>query len=502
MDMRLRLSISGTSVALGLGFATQAFLVFAISIFLYSINGKIGSHVIWSSNIIALFLVIYILINKKISPIFSILSVIIFTAAVLVTPFISAFFYDISWDGIAYHQETIIQLKNGWNPFYTHLSDDIDYLIWSNHYPKFTWIYAANYFSLFDNIESGKTYTVILFLSLFFLSLSLLLTYDKIKVRWALLIACLISFNPIVINQLLNYYLDGTMYILFTLVVVSSIYLIKGKDKIWYYLYVISGIMLMNIKFTGLPYLFIIMSVAIFYEIINGKIKDAAVLSGISAFTVLFGIFCFGFNPYVTNFIDHAHPLYPVYGKGAIDIMSYTTPLPFTHLNRFEKLFLSLFSVVSNEVIEKPILRFPFIINNYGEIASSAAPSGRIAGFGFWFSGILMLSFFSTIYYLLSRPLKSNISFLVIFGGLVLSVIINPEAWWARYVPQLWLLPIIILFSLVLHRSKKESILIYLLSFTMIVNSGVIFVTSIKRNYRASQAIIKNLNCYRINRIR
>lgn len=44
--------------------------------------------------------------------------------------------YDLSWDGQAYHQEAVIQLRNGWNPFHDAPLKGI-HSVWINHYAKF-----------------------------------------------------------------------------------------------------------------------------------------------------------------------------------------------------------------------------------------------------------------------------------------------------------------------------------------------------------------------------
>src|SRR5439155_21894790 len=45
-------------------------------------------------------------------------------------------------------------------------------------------------------------------------------------------------------------------------------------------------------------------------------------------------------------------------------------------------------------------------------------------------------------------------------GAIILSVIINPEFWWARYVPQLWFIPILEAIVLLIVGLKRVGIIL------------------------------------------
>src|ERR1700722_15360250 len=64
-------------------------------------------------------------------PVFIRTSLIILTI-ILISIFVSGFFYDISSDGQMYHMETAIQMTAGWNPFKKELPPDISQAIWLN----------------------------------------------------------------------------------------------------------------------------------------------------------------------------------------------------------------------------------------------------------------------------------------------------------------------------------------------------------------------------------
>ena len=91
----------------------------------------------------------------------------IYTIIILLFPFIFGKTYDLTIDGNSYHKTAVAFFKNGWNPLYESsekfqeknndivkfdLSTKIN--LWINHYPKASWIIAANYYAFTNNIES------------------------------------------------------------------------------------------------------------------------------------------------------------------------------------------------------------------------------------------------------------------------------------------------------------------------------------------------------------
>ena len=60
----------------------------------------------------------------------------------------------------------------------------------------------------------------------------------------------------------------------------------------------------------------------------------------------------------------------------------------------------------------------------------------RISGFGHLFSGIFLISLFLSLFLLKKK--KGGL----IFSAIYLTTLLNPICWWARFVPQLHLLPV------------------------------------------------------------
>jgi len=116
--------------------------------------------------------------------------------------------------------------------------------------------------------------------------------------------------------------------------------------------------------------------------------------------------------------------------------------------NRLEKLFISLtFTNYLNPfgAIPEPELKrvtSPFqlrSISEFGEFSTSY--DLRIGGFGPLFSVPLALA--SVIVLMRARHGMRHVGLALIAFGTAASILVIPVSWWARYVPQMWLLPVL-----------------------------------------------------------
>lgn len=145
----------------------------------------------------------------------------------------------------------------------------------------------------------------------------------------------------------------------------------------------------------------------------------------------------FGFNPYMTNVIRHGNVGWPIAGENhAVDIISRQIHPKFAFHDRFYKFVVGYNAFCSNSQTEYPRLKFPgqTSINElkvYGE-------DTRIGGFGALFDVVLLVTVALVSILILKKKLTRGQ--VVMLVGLVCSVFVNPECWWARYVPQLWLI--------------------------------------------------------------
>ena len=144
------------------------------------------------------------------------------------------------------------------------------------------------------------------------------------------------------------------------------------------------------------------------------------------------------FQPYMTNISKFKNPFYPSIGHNKLDFMTKQNPKEFKNKPYLYKFFRSMFSSASDARMNNPqtpklYYKVPFTSHYdmpYG------AEDVRINGFGHLFSGIFILSIILSIIQFKKR--KGILSLLMILSATLL----NPICWWARFVPQLHLLPI------------------------------------------------------------
>ncbi len=369
---------------------------------------------------------------------------------VVLSLLISSYFYDVSYDGQAYHQEAIIQLNEGWNPYRQYLSDDVNQAIWVNHYAKGMEIIQACIYTTFGNIEAGKATNIMLWIASICVVLAMMQEFGAIGLRTGLLISFLLGSSTVVFNQLITFYVDGTLSSCILMVVALGVSMLLGQKipRFTHGILLVCLIVLMfNIKFTGIFYAGYFIAGLCVWLVCTGRWVELRPLIGFSVAGALVGLFI-GYNPYVTNMLDFGHPLYPLMGENPADIMAINTPGWFVGKSDIERFFISLFAHTENlyQWDEHRIpLKFPFSLHKT-DIVNGSRVDSRLAGFGPFFSGILLLSIifgWLLIAAIRRATVISGILFLV--GMILLSLVLVPESWWARYVPQFWFVPFILL---------------------------------------------------------
>ena len=364
---------------------------------------------------------------------------------------VASLFYDLTWDSRAYHSDAILLLLAGNNPFYEsmHGFDDL----WTNHYPKITWYFAAVLIHSLGNYNLGKSYHLILLFAVFFYLFAWLKQRNSSTAK-AVLVALAITLNPVAMSQLHSFYVDGALACLFTLALFSHFSLFSGcrrsTDKL---IAVASGLLLINIKFTGLVYLWVIYGVfglALLIRHLRTRMPETFatlryfVINGVAVSII--GIVFMGYNPYVTNTLEHHNPFYPLAGEGKIDVISMQNPPSFNAHNALTRALLSILSKTQN-IADKggtaePELKLPFTFSQH-EVDLYFANDVRMGGWGVLFSGIMLLSL---LFFIGSHGWKRK-EVLLILSVIFITISINPGSWWARYAPQIALLPLLFIIA-------------------------------------------------------
>lgn len=382
--------------------------------------------------------------------------VLVLTLAATLT---STAFIDTSYDGRAYHQNTVLQLATGWNPLARPLEPDgrsPDYeplprSRWTVHFPKSAETNAAAFILVTGRIQSGKAFNILLLYSAFALALHALLGFDGLRLRSALLFSSLAALNPVTICTLHSYYVDGQMASLLTSLFALTIVLWRENSLRPLAALVPALVLTINTKFPGLGYAFFLSGGMLAGLLL---LKERRRLLAAGAACLLAGVVGFGAvgcNPYLANWKHFGHPLHPAYGPRSFSdaemFRFLSTPPNLQDKNRFEKYFISLMSRSDYAAYPKPTRwKIPFTVTAE-EVAWFGNTTIRAGGFGPWFGGVflLILPVVAAGFIFDGRRFLPYFGFL---GLLTLTIFVNPQAWWARLAPQSWLVPLVLIFYL------------------------------------------------------
>lgn len=476
------------------------FLIFISSVvlgnsFLFSNAVSINKFSIIIFPVISLIISKYILFKDKkyISWKFLLITLIIFYLIISLLLFVNNFVWDTGYDSLAYHQEGIIRLKDNWNP-YLYSTPDIN--IWVKHYPKAPWIFMASLYKLTGKIECTKVLSSLLPIILSLLSFGFFYLISNKKLLISLLGSVVLLLNPINISQIFTFYVDSILGIYILTLIIIIICILFFKDLIYFKYFTLFNVVvfLVNIKFTGLAYSIIILGAFFIYSLIfnNKKYNKKLIIYFLSTF--LLSVCFVGFNPYITNLINNGNPLYPLIGKGKIDIMTTNTPEYFRHENELKKLKDSLLAepTFENELNGgypaksiKDLLKI-----KKGTIELYSTPDARLRGFGIYSIFIIPISLILLIFnfvFLKNKQFKifSFILLIFLFGG----IFVLGNFWWARYIPFIWGIPVFLSLIIFKRKYKIEKIIACGLLILMLINSLITLPGIIKTKINWSEDI-------------
>lgn len=468
----------------------------SIIILLFNIFAYLKINNLMLIQVLSILIPILFYINKKINK-EKIQVILLYILIIVLFPFLYSNSFDISCDGNSYHKTAIGYIENGWNPIFEttkefyNRNENVPKInektsLWIEHYPNGNWIISAVMYKMTGSVESGKSVILILSSSLFLLLYSLI--SEKINKKMSIFISFLACYSPIVISQIFTYYIDGILGIclcheLLFLIMLSN----SNKNKLLYLGLFTTIVLASGLKFTGFAFSGIFVFIFYVKEIYKFiRKKEYKKIRNITLyFIVLYIIFLLigGGTTYINNFISHGNPFYPLQGEGKVDIITSMQPKSFEDMSSSKKNIISLFSKTDNisyTTDHEPKLKLPFLVYR-NEIVNTSDPDTRIGGMGPLFTYSLILSIISLIYSLRILYKKDNRKFKLIIYALltiIISIMCLSERWWARYVPQMYYIPIIALISLCLlkefkYKIKITKILFAFLAMAIFTNSSI-----------------------------
>jgi hypothetical protein len=417
----------------------------------------------------------------------------------------SAFYFDLSWDGQWYHQTGIYALAKYWNPLTDPLrafTEVPNTELWVRHYPKGPWYVAAAIFDTTGRIEWGKCVDVIAWAAMGLATLAAALDYGMRRSR-AAAIAFVVALNPAVISEITTYMVDGVMISYLTVVAAVIFSGFRRPRPTVILVGILASIASINAKFTGLVFLCVIFAAGGIWCLLRAR-RWLITYIGWTLPALFLGAVVWGYNPYVTNTIYRYNPFYPQSGskafpslddQGKQGIENWETPKNFLPHNRFVRLFLATFGRPGNMPYHRERnseLMWPFMAR-WSDLFYYHYHETRVAGFGPWFSGALLFSL-ALAAWILSKPGAARTEMSLIAMTIVGSLVISPYFWWARYGPQLWLLPILpaaLVFSAASSRWALNAarILVALLA----VNAGIVTAVRMKWETNATLTLQRQL---------
>jgi hypothetical protein len=355
----------------------------------------------------------------------------------------SLLIYDTSIDGQHYHFQAIYALQHGWNPYWhtgapPALGEPAS--LWVTHYPKAAWLFDAVLVSAGLPLETTKSLN---FVALAASALVVAGLLGKLGLSWPRLavLTAVAALNPITCAQLFTRMNDGLLASCMLIFIVGVVLWMARDDRKAFWLAAVSMVIALNLKFSAVP-VFALFCAAAVVAAFLGRGGRLALSASLSLFLAgVAGLLVLGWSPYVLNLLRFGHPFYPLMGAGAADIMVENTPEVLAGLSSAGRFLFSLFSESHSGYEAIPSLKLPLSMS-LAEIRIAGGPDVRIGGFGPLFSAVIVAAGGVAAMLVVTRERPPHLKWLLyIAGTLLLSVLVMPENWWARYVPQLWLVP-------------------------------------------------------------
>lgn len=377
----------------------------------------------------------------------------------------AAVIYDNSSDGNMYHQGAVMALLQGWNPFAG--SEGIA-MLWIKHYAKGLEVIAAAIAACVGRIEAGKAVNLLLTASSFLFTWAFLRrelpALSRARLLW---LTALLSLSPVVLRQLYVYYVDYAMYSLLLLTVLSLVQIYRGRAGGAWAVLAMAVLLAPTVKFTVAFYVYLALAVAVVWFFLAHRRTLAYRLALCSVLLVLLGTCGLGYHPYVTNTLGWGNPFYPLLGS-SVDIMTSNTPPLYEDGNRFVNFLRSLFYTHDGSAVWIPGVTDS--LNDY-----VIAFDRRIAGFGPLFAFILIGSFF--FFFSCRRQVPAAVArqLLLISVLLLAACFCFEQAWWMRYVPFLWAVPVLLVLpsEYVVQLSRRQRIFRRVLYLLMAATMGM-----------------------------
>jgi hypothetical protein len=345
--------------------------------------------------------------------------------------------------------ETLLRLLQGWNP----VRDGAVGEKWIDLYPKANPILGALYYSVFGSVGFLRFPALLSALALMSWSYACFLEIFSWNRARSAAATAFIVLNPILVTQLASAYVDGELYSAGLCAFFAAAWFVAKGSRGALAAMASAIVLMVGLKFTGLVYAgaFTAGVLCLAVALSAGGTRLALtqpprlrIVALTSLTTVLISASAIYENPYVENYRHYGnvfHPM-PAYDWRGITptvhpVLGGSVPPDLMPLNRFEKFVRVLHSKTQPAPV--PTESVSIVRLAWDEWRFFDSAEIRVGGFGPWFALALLLSIVSFLG--AARRRRPWWIAGALAASFTLLTILNPEAWWARYVPFFWLVP-------------------------------------------------------------
>ena len=432
------------------------FSVSLVSSIAYIIGWKIGLSQLFVSA--ALTTIIVTVVSCDIFPVrrafvVSALIIVCTAATIALLSSVAAGTYEIGRDGQTFHYAGIKALTDGWNPVQTRwkgCAETTDPCFdWHQLYPKITWYIAAQIGQIVD-FDGTRFLNAIAIFGALLLSIGAIVQLNWLVPWQAMVVALAAAAHPVVASQFISSYQDGFLAASVIAAGAVTLRLLKdGRRSSGAILAIVvavginaklTGVFFVGTAIMGLLLIFVFEARAPWYG--ARQVLVAATAGG------LIGALVIGYSPYVASTLQYSNPFYPIgernwrdsKGQSFEDSLLLGIPEAWKQDSSATQFLLSSFSEMYQSQYYN--LKYPFTVTSQDWAAARFVDS-RIAGFGPLFSAALLLSALAfPLAIILARASRQ-----VLIGAgavllLLLTVLLNPVSFYARYVITAPLVPL------------------------------------------------------------
>ena len=167
----------------------------------------------------------------------------------------SAFYFDLSWDGQNYHQLGIYTIAENWNPLTGPMQEFTPQLNSSvRYFAKGPWYVAVAIYETTGCFEAGKCGTVLSWATMGLAVFAASLDWG-LRRRLAVVIALVVALNPVVMSELTTFMVDGIMVASLTVVVAALFSGFLRPQPVVIWVGCLATVLSINAKFTRLVFL-------------------------------------------------------------------------------------------------------------------------------------------------------------------------------------------------------------------------------------------------------